>query len=123
MSGFDAGWLALREGADHRSRCPSRAHDLAARFAGDFESAVLHAVNGGGQNLARAIGELKDIGFTVVGLDGEATESLERMPPSASVANSTRRQSGKSSRSYRSDAYPLTTTAPATSRSAPPMRR
>jgi hypothetical protein len=31
------------------------AYYLAARFPGDFESAVLHAVNGGGQNQARAI--------------------------------------------------------------------
>ncbi|WP_243312182.1 ADP-ribosylglycohydrolase family protein [Fundidesulfovibrio agrisoli] len=31
------------------------AYYLAARFKGDFESAVLHAVNGGGQNQARAI--------------------------------------------------------------------
>ncbi len=31
------------------------AYHLAARFADDFESAVLHAVNGGGQNQARAI--------------------------------------------------------------------
>lgn len=31
------------------------AYYLAARFPGDFESAVLHAVNGGGQNLARAM--------------------------------------------------------------------
>ncbi|MBS1160700.1 MAG: ADP-ribosylglycohydrolase family protein [Proteobacteria bacterium] len=31
------------------------AYYLAARFAGDFESAVLHAVNGGGQNQARAM--------------------------------------------------------------------
>lgn len=31
------------------------AYYLAARFADDFESAVLHAVNGGGQNLARAM--------------------------------------------------------------------
>ncbi|WP_265949112.1 ADP-ribosylglycohydrolase family protein [Dechloromonas sp. A34] len=31
------------------------AYYLAARFTGDFESAVLHAVNGGGQNQARAI--------------------------------------------------------------------
>ncbi len=31
------------------------AYYLAARFAQDFESAVLHAVNGGGQNQARAI--------------------------------------------------------------------
>ena len=31
------------------------AYYLAARFHDDFESALLHAVNGGGQNLARAI--------------------------------------------------------------------
>lgn len=31
------------------------AYYLAARFQGDFESAVLHAVNGGGQNQARAL--------------------------------------------------------------------
>ena len=31
------------------------AYYLAARFHNDFESAVLHAVNGGGQNQARAI--------------------------------------------------------------------
>lgn len=31
------------------------AYYLAAHFQGDFESAVLHAVNGGGQNQARAI--------------------------------------------------------------------
>jgi hypothetical protein len=31
------------------------AYYLAARFAGDFESAVLHALNGGGQNQARCI--------------------------------------------------------------------
>lgn len=30
------------------------AYYLAARFPGDFESAVLHAVNGGGQNMSRA---------------------------------------------------------------------
>jgi hypothetical protein len=31
------------------------AYYLAARFSSDFESAVLHAVNGGGQNQARAM--------------------------------------------------------------------
>jgi ADP-ribosylglycohydrolase len=31
------------------------AYYLAARFQDDFETAVLHAVNGGGQNQARAI--------------------------------------------------------------------
>ncbi|MDQ3623010.1 MAG: ADP-ribosylglycohydrolase family protein [Verrucomicrobiota bacterium] len=30
------------------------AYYLAARFAGDFENAVLHALNGGGQNMSRA---------------------------------------------------------------------
>jgi len=30
------------------------AYYLAARFSGDFESAVLHAINGGGQNMSRA---------------------------------------------------------------------
>ena len=30
------------------------AYYLAARFADDFESAVLHAINGGGQNMSRA---------------------------------------------------------------------
>jgi len=30
------------------------AYYLAARFAGDFENAVLHAINGGGQNMSRA---------------------------------------------------------------------
>ncbi|HQT26940.1 MAG TPA: ADP-ribosylglycohydrolase family protein, partial [Burkholderiales bacterium] len=31
------------------------AYYLAARFSGDFESAVLHAINGGGQNMSRAM--------------------------------------------------------------------
>jgi ADP-ribosylglycohydrolase len=31
------------------------AYYLAARFANDFESAVLHAINGGGQNMSRAM--------------------------------------------------------------------
>jgi len=30
------------------------AYYLAARFPGDFESAILHAINGGGQNMSRA---------------------------------------------------------------------
>jgi ADP-ribosylglycohydrolase len=30
------------------------AYYLASRFADDFESAVLHAINGGGQNMSRA---------------------------------------------------------------------
>jgi len=31
------------------------AYYLAARFSGDFESAVLHAINGGGQNMSRTM--------------------------------------------------------------------
>ncbi len=31
------------------------AYYLASRFSGDFESAVLHAINGGGQNMSRAM--------------------------------------------------------------------
>jgi ADP-ribosylglycohydrolase len=31
------------------------AYYLAARFSDDFESAVLHALNGGGQNMSRAM--------------------------------------------------------------------
>ena len=34
---------------------PPAAYYLAARFHDDFESAILHAINGGGQNQARAI--------------------------------------------------------------------
>ena len=42
---------------------------MAARFADDFESAVLHAVNGGGQNQARAILTGALVG-AMVGLSG-----------------------------------------------------
>jgi ADP-ribosylglycohydrolase len=63
------------------------AYYLAARFPGDFESAVLHAVNGGGQNQARAIltGALAGAQAGLSGipqrfLDGlEDTEELQRL--------------------------------------------
>ncbi len=45
------------------------AYYLAARYADDFESAVLHAVNGGGQNAARAMLTGALVGARV-GLDG-----------------------------------------------------
>jgi len=45
------------------------AYYLAARFPNDFESAVLHAVNGGGQNLSRAILTGAMVGATA-GLSG-----------------------------------------------------
>jgi ADP-ribosylglycohydrolase len=45
------------------------AYYLAARFAGDFESAVLHAINGGGQNMSRAMMTGALVGAQV-GLEG-----------------------------------------------------
>jgi ADP-ribosylglycohydrolase len=42
---------------------------LAARFADDFEAAVLHAINGGGQNQARAMLTGALVG-AMVGIDG-----------------------------------------------------
>lgn len=52
------------------------AYYLAARFSDDFESAVLHAVNGGGQNQARAILTGALVGAQV-GLRGIATRFLD----------------------------------------------
>lgn len=48
------------------------AYYLAARFPDDFESAVLHAINGGGQNMSRAF-----LTGTLVG----AQVGLSRIPP------------------------------------------
>lgn len=45
------------------------AYYLAARFPGDFESAVLHALNGGGQNMSRACLTGALVG-AMVGIDG-----------------------------------------------------
>ncbi|WP_298716911.1 ADP-ribosylglycohydrolase family protein [uncultured Oceanisphaera sp.] len=49
---------------------------LAARFAGDFESAVLHAINGGGQNQARAMLTGALVGAQV-GLSGIPTRFID----------------------------------------------
>lgn len=55
------------------------AYYLAARFPDDFESAVLHAVNGGGQNQARAIltGALVGAQTGLSGIPGRFVEGLE----------------------------------------------
>lgn len=56
------------------------AYYLAARFADDFAAAVLHAVNGGGQNQARAILTGALVG-AMVGIDGipaHFVQGLER---------------------------------------------
>jgi len=55
------------------------AYYLAARFRDDFESAVLHAVNGGGQNQARAIltGALVGAQVGLARIPARLLESLE----------------------------------------------
>jgi hypothetical protein len=56
------------------------AYYLAARFHNDFESAVLHAVNGGGQNQARAIltGALAGAQTGLSGIPQRFFDGLER---------------------------------------------
>jgi ADP-ribosylglycohydrolase len=55
------------------------AYYLAARFPDDFESAVLHAVNGGGQNQARAIltGALAGAQVGLSGIPARFVDGLE----------------------------------------------
>ena len=52
---------------------------LAARFHDDFESAVLHAVNGGGQNQSRAMlaGALSGAQVGLSGIPSRFLEGLE----------------------------------------------
>ncbi len=57
---------------------------LASRFRDDFESAVLHAVNGGGQNQARAIITGALVGAQV-GLSGIPQRFLEGLEDSAAL--------------------------------------
>jgi ADP-ribosylglycohydrolase len=69
---------------------------LAARFSDDFESAVLHAINGGGQNMARAMLTGALVG-ALVGIEGiprrfidgleNSTELLERAEKLAAQIN------------------------------------
>ncbi len=56
------------------------AYYLAARFHDDFESAILHAVNGGGQNQARAIltGALTGAQIGLSGIPGRFIDGLEK---------------------------------------------
>ncbi|MCA0400431.1 MAG: class I SAM-dependent methyltransferase [Proteobacteria bacterium] len=51
MSGFSASWLALREGADHRSRHDGLAKILASRLAGKDCVRVIDLGAGSGSNL------------------------------------------------------------------------
>lgn len=64
------------------------AYYLAARFPDDFESAVLHAINGGGQNLARAM-LTGALGGAMVGLSGiprRFITGLQRAEPLLALA-------------------------------------
>jgi ADP-ribosylglycohydrolase len=65
------------------------AYYLAARFADDFESAVLHAVNGGGQNLARAMltGALVGAQVGLVGIPRRFIDGLADVAALRTVAD------------------------------------
>jgi ADP-ribosylglycohydrolase len=60
------------------------AYYLAARFHDDFESAVLHAINGGGQNMARAMLTGALVGAQV-GLSGIPKRFIEGLEDSAGL--------------------------------------
>jgi 23S rRNA (guanosine2251-2'-O)-methyltransferase len=66
---FGAGGLVMT-----RRHSPPLDGTLAKSASGALEYVPLALV----QNLARAVAELKEVGFTVIGLDGEATETLEQ---------------------------------------------
>lgn len=64
------------------------AYYLAARFRNDFESVVLHAVNGGGQNQTRAIltGALVDAQIGFSGIPKRFLDGLEDLDKLKSLA-------------------------------------
>ena len=73
------------------------AYYLAARFCDDFESAVLHAINGGGQNQARAIltGALAG---AQAGLQGIPVRFLEGLVNSTELLELSRRLAERAAR-------------------------
>jgi ADP-ribosylglycohydrolase len=73
------------------------AYYLAARFADDFESAVLHAVNGGGQNQARAIltGALAGAQTGLSGIPQRFLDGLENSGELLDLATQLSRQISK----------------------------
>lgn len=70
------------------------AYYLAARFGDDFESAVLHAVNGGGQNQARAIltGALAGAQTGLSGIPRRFLDGLEHSAELLALADRLARQ-------------------------------
>ncbi len=65
------------------------AYYLAARFGADFESAVLHAVNGGGQNQARAMltGALVGAQVGIAGIPQRFVDGLSERKELCQLAN------------------------------------
>jgi len=65
------------------------AYYLAARYNDDFESAVLHAINGGGQNMARAMltGALVGAQVGIEGIPKRFFEGLENADELLGLAN------------------------------------
>lgn len=72
------------------------AYYLAARFADDFESAVLHAINGGGQNMSRAMltGALVGAQVGLEGLPQRFIAGLENGDALLALAKKLATQSG-----------------------------
>lgn len=66
------------------------AYYLAARFANDFESAVLHAINGGGQNMARAMLTGALVGAQV-GLEGIPQRFIDGLEHGADLLELTKK--------------------------------
>lgn len=64
------------------------AYYLATRFADDFESAVLHAINGGGQNMSRAMltGALVGAQVGLTGIPRRFIDGLENSPKLLNLA-------------------------------------
>lgn len=64
------------------------AYYLAARFSDDFEDAVLHALNGGGQNQARCIltGTLVGAQVGLSGIPHRFLDGLEHAPELTALA-------------------------------------
>lgn len=65
------------------------AYYLAARFSDDFESAVLHAINGGGQNMARAMltGALSGAMVGLSGIPQRFIDGLDKSDALLALAN------------------------------------
>lgn len=75
---------------------------LAARFHDDFESALLHAINGGGQNMARAMLTATLVGAQVgmAGIPQRFIDGLEERDRLLSLATALAEQVARTSDSY-----------------------